>query len=125
MSDCGVCLYTDDSDGVNEFTNITVRKARKQHECSECLRPILVGAKYEYAVGKFDGEIWTTHTCLECAEIAEAFYCDGRMYGGILWEDMECAFDQLNESCFDKLQTVSAKKYLRERWMQWKFKERL
>lgn len=119
MSDCGVCIGGVDFDGYPEFHDVTKPKARKQHRCEECGRTIAVGQVYERCSGKFDGDFYSTKTCLPCAEIAEAFYCEGRITGN-LWDDMEDVMDQLTTSCFDKLTTPEAKAYLRERWMQWK-----
>jgi len=121
MGDCGVCIGVDYGDCETEFFEQTWPKARKLHQCSECDRPIAPGTTYQRCVGKSDGEFWTFNTCTICAEIRKAFSCEGELLGGMLWEEMQdYAFPALNESCFDKLQTVEAKKYLRERWMKWK-----
>jgi hypothetical protein len=120
MSDCGVCLSSDFADDCSgEFFDVRVITARKHHNCSECFRPIVPGQRYEYAAGKWDGEFHGIKTCLICAEIAEAFYCDGRLYGGSqLWENMSYIWRELTTSCFDKLKTPEAKAYLREWWMK-------
>lgn len=88
MSDCGVCLSSYDGDGYSDFCTQATRKARKPHVCSECEKPILPGEKYEHAAGKSEGEMWAFDTCLICAEIAETFYREGRLFGGMLWEEM-------------------------------------
>lgn len=70
--------------------------------------------------GVWEGEIVTYRTCLLCAEIRTGFACHGFNYQA-LWEEMnDFGFEALNEACFERLQTVAAKKYLRERWMKWK-----
>ena len=38
-------------------------KAAKPHRCEECAAPIKAGERYRYDVGKWDGYIWTVHTC--------------------------------------------------------------
>jgi hypothetical protein len=122
MGDCNVCLYSDDSDGYFEFLEQDVRKSRKERTCEECQRVIAVGERYEASRGKWEGEFWTWTCCLLCAEIAETFYCDGRMYGR-LWEDMqEAAFPELTTGCLDRLKTAAAKEYLLSRWNAWKFR---
>ena len=122
MNDCDVCIGGFDVDLAASSTMATP-KARKEHRCSECLRTILKGEIYQ-RVSLLDRDYgWETFiTCATCAEIRKAFTCDGpETFGGMLWNDMvDYAFPDLNESCFDKLQTVEAKKYLRERWMKWK-----
>lgn len=120
MSECGVCLYAECDDGISEFFECEIRTARKPHQCAECGHTIQPKCKYEYARGKFDGDFWDCKTCLICAEIADAFYCDGRLYGGGLWDNMEYVMGELTTSCFDKLSTPEAKQELRRRWMQWK-----
>lgn len=121
MSDCGVCLYAGESDGNGEFFNRKDVKARKTHVCHECGLVIQVGQKYEYAAWKYDGEFGDAKTCLICAEIGDAFYCDGRPYGmGDLWNQMREVMGELNSSCFDRLTTPAAKAELQRRWTKWK-----
>jgi len=123
MSDCGVCLSGWDGDSYNEFCDQKIRKARKPHTCSECKKPISPGERYEHAVGKSDGDMWAFDTCLACAEIAEAFYCDGRLFGGMLWEEMrETVFPHMTTGCLDRLFTAAAKAELLRRWNEWKFR---
>lgn len=121
MSDCGVCVMAD-CDEPFEFSVRTFPVARKEHKCSECNKVIQRGEKYERVVGKYDGDIEAFKTCLVCAEIADTFSCDGRMYGGYFWESFdegEC-WQALTTGCFTKLKTPEAKAELQRRWMEWK-----
>jgi len=120
MSDCGVCIGGE-PEGYCEFFHVEVRKARKPHKCCECGKQILPGEKYEHVRGKHDGEMRTADTCLICREIAEAFYCDGRMFGGELWDAMEYGFEAMTTGCFNRLTTAAAKAELQRRWNGWKF----
>lgn len=121
MSDCGVCIGVE-PDGTCDFIVQEIRKARKPHKCCECYKEIPIGERYEHARGKYEGEMWTAETCLVCAEIAEAFYCNGRMFGGELWQDMdECeVFEGMTTGCLDRLTTAAAKAELMRRWQEWK-----
>ena len=121
MSDCGVCIGVE-PDGTCDFFVQEIRKARKPHRCCECNKEIQIGERYEHARGKFYGEMWNSDTCLICAEIAEAFYCNGRMFGGELWQDMDdCEVWQgMTTGCLDRLKTASAKAELMRRWQEWK-----
>ena|ERR1700744_4138332 len=119
MSDCGVCIGSDDQDSAS-LCIVFWPKARKSHQCVECNRVIEIGQAYECVKMLFDGDWGRYKTCQVCAEIRTAFSC-GAMVFGELWVDMKTyAFPKLNESCFNELHTVEAKKYLRERWMKWK-----
>jgi hypothetical protein len=122
MSDCGVCINTGDYfDGPAEVWDRREVKARKPHTCCECAKTISPGQVYERYSVLFEG-LWRHHnTCLVCAEIGEAFCCDGRLFGQ-LWNGFNDAdiWRHLNTSCFDKLQSVEAKTELRRRWMKWK-----
>src|SRR6266851_3207530 len=110
MGDCGVCLTGYDSDySSGDFCNVVVRKARKPHVCSECKKQILPGEKYEHAAGKSDGDMWFFDTCLVCAEIADAFYCEDRYFGGLLWEGMSDVYHAMTTGCFERLTTAAAK----------------
>lgn len=65
-----------------------LRRARKEHQCSECSEAILPGQRYEYQSGIWDGRPDTFKTCLSCVEIRDHFSCDGYIYGQ-LWSDLE------------------------------------
>lgn len=114
MSDCGACILSE-ADGYCDFCTVEVRKARKPHRCCECDKEIQIGERYEHARGKFDGDMWSSDTCLICAEIADAFYCNGRMYGGGLWEEMGYILDEITTVCFSRLKTAAAKEELQRR----------
>lgn len=122
MSDCGACISNGDYfDGPAQIWESDIRKAAKPHRCCECGRVIEKGQKYEYYSMLFDGSWSHYNTCLICMEIADAFCCDGRLFGE-LWSSFVEAdvWPQLNTSCFDKLQTPEAKAELQRRWMEWK-----
>ncbi len=118
MGDCGVCLSGWDGD--SEFCKTEIRKARKPHICSECNKQIVPGEKYEHAGGKSDGDLWSFDTCVVCAEIAETFYCEGRLFGGMLWEQMNDVMESITTGCLERLTTAAAKAELMRRWQEWK-----
>lgn len=119
MGDCGICLSG--FDGSSEFCHTEIRKARKPHKCSECNKEIPVGGRYEHATGKTEGDLWAYDTCMICAEIAEAFYCGGRWFGGMLWESMYEVLPEMTTGCLSRLTTAAAKEELVRRWNEWKF----
>jgi hypothetical protein len=138
MSDCGVCLFSDAGDFDCQIDNAAVVTIERDMRCCECLRLVPSGSQIEEATSYVDDEDdWPLdgndepiepepkdpiYTCLVCAEIADAFYCegDGRIYGGGLWDSMHEVFGGLNSSCFDRLTTPAAKSELQRRWMEWK-----
>src|SRR5690348_18469687 len=48
------------------------RKARNEHRCVECGKPIRVGDIYEYASGIWDGCPGSFKTCLRCVVLRDA-----------------------------------------------------
>lgn len=74
-----------------EFHCEDLRKARKQHRCTECFCTIHSGELYEHVIGKWEGAIDTFNTCAHCLQ-ARRFYrnnnCGCFSYGS-LWEDLE------------------------------------
>jgi hypothetical protein len=121
MSDCNVCL-TYDGDVNTEFIHQRIVVARKEYRCCECGAAIRIADKYERSSGKSDGDLWAYKTCLPCAEIGNAFFCEGRWFGGILWDEMqEQAFPTMNIECLKKLGTAAAKEFLIQKWNEWKF----
>lgn len=69
-----------------EFYRKSVRKARKEHRCDECKKPIRVGESYEHVSGKWDGRIGTYKTCPRCLTLFEFLTdktdCHCRVHGG-------------------------------------------
>jgi hypothetical protein len=51
------------------FYNCSIRKARKPHKCEECSGVIVVGERYEYVSGKWDGWVNDFKTCERCRDI--------------------------------------------------------
>jgi hypothetical protein len=53
--------------------------ARKQHQCEQCLRPILKGERYNYYRGLFEGTFFVSHDHLDCRaasiDYAHEFRC--------------------------------------------------
>jgi hypothetical protein len=125
MSDCGVCIGSDDYDCELEFYDIKWPKAKKDHRCCECRRVIVKGEEYEKWTGKWDGSLSRYKTCLLCHEIRESFNCGNSTIFGELWSEMrDYIFPIMNTACFDKIESVEAKAYLQSKWMDWKFSER-
>lgn len=116
MSDCGVCLSG--FDGQSDFVNVVRRVSRKSRRCCECSKTIAVGETYEASSGKSEGDFWSFATCLICAEIADAFYCDGRIFGGCLWDDMDNVLSEMTTGCLNRLRTAAAKAELLRRWRE-------
>ena len=120
MSDCNVCVdYGYCEFEMSEVWLTSYPRSRKVRKCVECCREIPIGVTYQRIKSLYDGRWEALTTCAVCAEIRGAFSCGGELIGNF-WCDFEENFDQLNTACFDKLQTVEAKKYLRQCWMEWK-----
>jgi hypothetical protein len=123
VSDCDVCIGGGDRDGYPEFQEIKDVKARKPHKCVECRRVIEKGETYQRYSGKFDGAVFTDHTCEECASIRSVYSC-GEAWPcvGEMWSEMEdhgFAHLRMAGECWDKL-SAAAKAKLLERWRAWK-----
>ena len=116
---CGVCISADYGEAADVY-NSQIRRAAKPHKCFECDKEIAVGEKHEYVSSLYEGEWSSWRTCLVCAEIRDAFYCDGSLSGQV-WDDMrEVVFPKMNTTCLARLQTVAAKQELMKRWQDWK-----
>lgn len=123
MSDCGVCVGFNDGSDCTMYRCVIVKRAGKNWQCSECGKDIPKGTSYEYASWLNDGSYGNAKTCLLCAEIADAFQCNGRYHAERFWEDMWDAYDALTTACFNRLRTVEAKMELQRRWQEWKFSD--
>lgn len=92
-----------------EFSRTEQRKARKDHKCDVCGKPILKGREYVFVSQKYDGEINTFHQHIHCDAVAAAYTEE---YGGI--EQVEDVADwlvcEVCESCPERA-TCGAGKY--------------
>lgn len=121
MAECGFCIGSEGDGEYSEFHHEDRPKARKVHKCCECSREIMPGEHYQRIAGKFDGYMYGEKTCAECAEIRSALSCEVSPAYGSMWSEItDYIFPHINTACYDKLSTAPAKKYLQEKWMQWK-----
>jgi hypothetical protein len=122
MSDCGLCVGGNADYEIIDY-QWGFRDAAEPIPCCECNREIAAGATYEHVTGvnEEDGEDVELKTCLDCANIALGLSCNGRAHG-MLWSDLEDSegFEGFSEACVAKVESVSAKRYLRDRWLKWK-----
>lgn len=86
MSECP-CFYSGAGECMPSAYRDTWRKARKAHRCCECGETIEPGARYLDTTGVWEGGPNRYRTCEGCAEIREAFNCDGWIFGE-LWDAM-------------------------------------
>ena len=120
MSCADVCIAIDDCGEGNAFyTESIIGRSRKPHRCCECGETIPVGGSYLRAAGKGEGEVFTTSTCLPCAEIRRAFCCGGWIFGELESQMREQVFEVWQKfgpyDCLAKLESRAA----RDRAMQW------
>ncbi len=119
--ECGVCIDGSYDGDAAEFSDERIVRARKPHQCCECGDTIPVGAEYERAVGKWDGRMFTYHTCLACRDVRRNLCCDGWTYT-LLWEDAHNSgmFERLTTGCLEQLGTAAGKAKLLSEWRKWK-----
>jgi hypothetical protein len=58
------------------------RRARKVHQCCECLRDIAVGELHKHWAGLVDGDFQASRAHLVCYELATAMSADGCFEAG-------------------------------------------
>lgn len=118
--DCNVCVLDyDDGEGC-EFFKSKLRKARRPHQCCECGGTIQPSEIYEYASGRWEGEIATFKTCSVCVEIRAKFSCGGGWLFQSMWEELrEGLFDRLTTGCLTGLSVAAHEKVLAA-WRVWK-----
>ena len=84
--DCS-CVYIDNDNAPEIVTDTNIKKARKNHICSECSEIIKKGVPYEKIQGKWEGVFLTYKTCAHCQDVRTVFFCDGYTFGQI-WPDL-------------------------------------
>jgi hypothetical protein len=115
-----VCVLNRNDDNEAEFYDVTLPKARKTHQCTECGNAIQPGENYERTSAKWDGDLSTFKTCLLCVEIRNKFACGRGWSFGCVWEDLrEYLFDHLTFGCLDGLSPAAREKVL-DAWRKWK-----
>lgn len=101
------CVYVPLGDSeIAWFHNLTNPVARIKHTCSECGGAINPGDRYERSVGNWGGDFSTFKTCSVCAEIRNAFFCEGYFYG-MVWEDLSLHLHELDGAVPDCVADLS------------------
>ena len=112
MTDGCSCIYVGEPDYGPEFFSATEPKARKAHACGECGRQIQPGERYEYVCGKWDGDMLTYKTCVDCLSIRNAFFCEAYTFGDI-WSRVRDHFSEgasVKPECVVELTPAAAAK---------------
>lgn len=76
-----MCMWDDDGESY-QMADRQMRRARKEHRCTECNRTIAIGERHEVMKGLYDGH-WDTHrVCAQCIEARRwlAEVCEGWLY---------------------------------------------
>lgn len=85
------CDCSCDCDEMPRVERDTVRKARKEHQCCECLEPIVPGERYQEHKGiDYDGDPFLYRTCLPCQRIRQQYCPSGWYVGGLADQIEEC-----------------------------------
>lgn len=79
-----MCMI-DDADGRCIVLHETIRKARKEHRCTECRRVIQIGESYLHEGTLWEGKKDTVKTCSHCQVVRQwlSAECGGWIYGGV------------------------------------------
>ena len=80
------CQISNDTGEQGQMFTKHNRKAHKEHRCCECGKTILPREEYRYESGKWDDEISSFRTCLDCLSVRDVIFCS-YVYGNI-WEDL-------------------------------------
>lgn len=74
------CCYFGEADYTLDPCTTTTPRARKEHQCCECLRVIVPGEVYERVRGAVEGR-WEEHkTCLGCQRLRDDVACEGYVF---------------------------------------------
>lgn len=115
--DCGFCIDAAIDDCLEDYS-CRIETATISGTCYECACPIAAGEECEVASGLSEDGEFLCVTCLDCADVAKAFCCNGRMHGS-LWSDLESSIDsgaKITTGCLSKLTRASAKAKVRDLW---------
>ena len=77
------CVYV----GIDEYSEEISSEqlvATRKCVCNECHGSIETDTKYCKEVVKFDGQISTQRTCLDCLSIRDVFFCNGWYWDALL-----------------------------------------
>ena len=87
----GNCVYTDAADYTADVHSEELRRARKEHTCTECGDRVPPGDLYEHVSGLWDGSWHRFKTCARCLNIRADYFPHGWMYGDMV-EDFYASF---------------------------------
>lgn len=115
--DCDFCISADIDDYLEDYL-CRIETALIDGTCYECNCPIAAGDECEVVSGMGEDGEFGCVTCLDCADVAKAFCCNGRMHGS-LWSDLESSIDagaKITTGCLSKLTRANAKAKVRDLW---------
>jgi hypothetical protein len=99
------CIYAD-YDFVDFYTE-QVRRARKNHRCSECGSSIFPGEEYADVRHKNRGGPWERRKmCSTCRAIVDEFFCDGYGFDHVMADLDQYVMDRkgdIAEKCLVRL----------------------
>lgn len=81
------CVIDIDIDSSPAFLDKKIRKASKNHRCSECDAIIPKGTEYEHVKGKWEDHFAEYKTCLICVEIRAELFCNYQL--STIWKDLK------------------------------------
>jgi len=103
---CEIDSY--DTSSTDFYNQIEIKKARKEHICSECFVKIHKGDSYIYECGVFDGEFGTNKICKDCQSLRGIFFCT-YTWGGIWEEFEEYIYDNSCQVDYNKIERLTPK----------------
>ncbi len=86
-----MCFYDTE---LPEMYRSSIRKARKQHRCDGCYKPILPGDLYVDGNCRFEGEFYAYQTCGVC-EVDRDKIHEAEIDRGCRWNESWCPFEEL------------------------------
>lgn len=89
-----------DHDYYPEFSDWSVVKCRKPHQCEECGKTIPSGELAEHHTGQFDGEFFSTYLCGSCEATRHKVH-KHELAEGCRGSETWCPVGELHEYCKD------------------------
>lgn len=103
---CAIDFYEGDFEPVS-LVKVKIRKARKQHSCTECERVIAAGERYENTSYLYEGVFFNCKMCVDCLSAKDQFFPSNGYCTGGMWEDIaqevNCADGEIPEACISEL----------------------
>jgi hypothetical protein len=114
--ECSCNIEIDDYDSPSFFDETIIKRATRQHKCTECKRLIEKNERYSRIVGVWSSKFEVYKTCVDCMSVRSEFFDSGFPLGAMWNEVTEYIYNcegAIPEACLTQLTNSARERVLK------------